>query len=194
MKKEDFYGTFWDVSKWTEKQKIQWQEKCFEIGFSWDFSHRKVCYLNAEAYFLSNTSGMSYSNDYYRDRDYRIEKQFSDMFPEEVQEQPKKLDIISEIVQLVQESQVTEEEEEEEETFEGLVYVSPEEDYAYLILNKLSEDQKLFIQQNLPCDEVVVHTTYPKLSLSGEVWYTGFGFSESATEVSFNDIFRYKEI
>lgn len=192
LKREDFYNTKWDVRDWTEEQKIQWQEKCFELGFAWIKSGHTFSHPYADFYYLERsiaiTWGLGGAVGY-------TEKQFSDMFPEEAPLQPK-LDVIQEIVVMVEshKSEISEEGDEDERGFEGLVYVEPKYSHSYIVLDKLSEEQKTFIQQNLDCDEDVSTTRYPKLSIHGSSWFTGFGFTnDTLLEVSFNHIFKYKE-
>lgn len=199
LKREDFIDTKWNACDWTEEQKIKWQEKCFELGFSWQ-GKTKVLGLNCNFFWMGDNNHLYFDNndyEFFLEED-SVEKQFSDMFPEKNPVQPEmkpEIDVIQEIVDMVESRKgEVEESEEDEHGFEGLVYVEPENDMSYLVLDKLSEEQKMFIQQNLKCDECIVTTKYPKLSISCGEYYTGFGFTDDTSlEISFNDIFKYKE-
>jgi len=190
MNKEDFYGTFWDVSDWTEGQKIQWQQRCFELGFSWSFGLPTPKYFGADTYFLEKNLGISYSSSQHRDSDCPTEKHYEDMFPAQPEE---KLDIIAEIVKLVRESQSVEEE--GEESFDGLVYVAPEVS-SYIFVPDLSDEQKNFLDSNLKWADS------DRLGLSDyKILNFGTGNSKwclssvtgGRTKINFNDIFQCKE-
>lgn len=197
MKKEDFYDTKWDTREWTEEQKIQWQEKCFELGFSWQ-GKVKIHGLDAEYYWLDRNNFIYLStNDYeYFLTESSEEKHYEDMFPEQSEE---KLDVIAEIVKLVHEAQGVEEEEEEEDSFEGLVYVAPEEEqdwmkYFSLGRKSCSEAQWDYILENCPLSAGTKGSEdYLQICNDGDGWFDNDESDSDDIVVTFNDIFQYKK-
>lgn len=192
MKKEDFYDTKWDARDWTEEQKIKWQNKCFELGFSWQ-EQVEIYGLDADYYWLDSDNFLYLdSMDYeYFLTENSEEKLYEDMFPAQPEE---KLDIIAEIVKLVQEAQ-SDEDVEDEDSFEGLVYVAPEEDCEILV-SSLSSEQKEFLSGNLVWDDLdrPINCNYPVLNYSSDNKNWIMCESSDISITSFNNIFQYKEV
>lgn len=192
MKKEDFYGSKWDARDWTEEQKIQWQNKCFELGFSWQ-GKVKIHGLDADYYWLDSDNFL-----YLESMDYEYfltesseEKHYEDIFPEQPEE---KLDVIAEIVKLVHEAQSVEDVE-DEDSFDGLVYVAPEVS-SYIFVPDLSEEQKNFLDNNLKwADSDRLRLSDYKILNFGtgkSKWCLSF-VEGGRARTNFNNIFQYKE-
>lgn len=199
MKKEDFYNTSWDASDWTVEQKIKWQEKCFELGFSWK-GETEVKFTQSNFYQLGYHD---ITWDYEHARVYTI-KQYSDMFPDEV---PAKQFTQEEMIQYIvdQVNERTSEEEtvdEDERGFEGLECVWDGKITLYLDFNKLSEDQIEFCYDYFKKngmwdyfgDSFEVHNSFVLDRNNGKVWVSCYASLErEGIPTSFNDIFQYKE-
>ena len=86
LNKEDFFKTKWDQSEWTLEQKIKWQQKCFELGFSWGFTEAGDTIQNLDkVYFYLSHSTLLYDHtevDY--EDDYSTPNVWEDMFPESI--------------------------------------------------------------------------------------------------------------
>ena len=193
MKKEDFYKTFWDVSERTEEQKTKWQQKCFELGFTWSGSGVGINHLYANTYFLEKTDRISYSANYFRTGDCPIEKHYENMFPNQLEE---KLDVVAAIVELVKEAQNIE----EEDSFDGLVYVAPEKGqpdskYFAILRRNCTEDQWGYILENCPIDSDGVFGNCKSLQICSDApeWFDNDEVDSDDIIVSFNDIFKYKK-
>lgn len=192
MKREDFINTKWDVREWTEEQKIQWQEKCFELGFKWGGEGVYVENSDKNFYYLS--TGILFGDDleFFNSDEDNI-KTFEDMFPEE------KLDPIQTIVEMVNErKQYIEDSEEGDRGFEGLVYIEPDfqDTLTYYVVEKksCSEDQWRYLVENL---QLCTGSTGKEGSLQncgdGNGWF-GHDYAEFKDKiVTFNDLFQYKE-
>lgn len=196
MKKEDFYFTKWDAREWTDEQKTRWQEKCFELGFSWGCGIGGVENLHATYYLLEDSKEITFLEISNRESflvNGAKQMFFEDMFPSENSEQPAHaLDVVAAIVEQVNLRKQQLECEEDDRGFEGLIYVEPDNQWDCLVLSKLTEDQKKFIFEELVCDESPLTTSYPKISFVGSSWTTGYGI-DGQREVTFNDLFQYKE-
>jgi hypothetical protein len=240
--REKFDGTFFDVSQWTDEQKTKFQERCFELDYQWLGYKADIQDLQAQRYYLRGVY-LTYANSQYKSAHHEVQKQYTDMFPEEIpQPKEKSVSIFDNPVWVTCSSddlsgltfnkdyevlhmdrggyQVYDdhgsivfthkshfykvlpedllpakdisESEEDERGFDELVYVEPTTPWDYLILSKLTEDQKAFIYQELVCDENPVTTEYPRISFEENAWYTGYGIEEG-NEISFNQLFKYKE-
>lgn len=80
----EFNKTKWNASEWTRKQKIKFQEKAFELGFTWCGSER-VDYLEVPYYFLEGkylNYACNRSKGLFADQPY-TPKTYEDMFPED---------------------------------------------------------------------------------------------------------------
>lgn len=188
MKKEDFYNTKWYCRAWTDEQKIQWQEKCFELGFSW-CKEKAVKYINRDYYYLGDDGSITWGESM-NDAPNFMTEEFSSMFPEQSEE---KLDVVAEIVKLVKESQTVEEV--DEDSFEGLDYVAPEVS-SYILTDDLSEDQKIFLDNKLKWSDSdrLRFSDYKILNFGtgNYKWCLGF-VTGGRVKTSFNNIFQYKE-
>lgn len=51
-KVDDWQSTTWDARDWTEEQRIQFQEKCFELGYVWGMDETNIYHLEAKTYQL----------------------------------------------------------------------------------------------------------------------------------------------
>ena len=187
MKKEDFYNTKWDVREWTEDMKIQWQNKCFELGFSWN-GKTEVFGLDANFFWMSGTN--LDANDYkYFLGESSTEKYYEDMFPEQPEE---KLDDVAEIVKLVHEVQSV-----EEDSFDGLVYVAPEEEqdwmkYFSLERKSCSEAQWDYILENCPLSAGTKGSEdYLQICNDGDGWFDNDESDSGDIVVTFNDLFQH---
>ncbi len=198
----EFGNTKFDVRDWSEEQKVQFQEKCFELGYSWECGGKIIYSAKFSALFLNGngfiTCGVILGNVPFKN-DTRVEKTWEDMFP------TTKLDVSKEIATLVFEALGKMEEEviqeEEENGFEGLEYNQPDliGDYYVVLLNCVSEEQLTFLEDNLE-----LHPNY-KLSdnevpvglasLTGEGdWFFCTRIDNLDTRITFNDLFKYKEV
>ncbi len=197
----EFGNTKWDVRDWTEEQKVQFQEKCFELGYQWLDTGKKVysssiyfIYLNGNGNITANfMEDLAYFNN-----NYRAEKTWEDMFP------TPKLDVSKEIATLVFEALDKMEEEviqEDGNGFEGLEYDQPDliDNYYVVPLNCVSAEQLTFLEDNLD-----LHPSY-KLSdnevpvglasLTGEGdWFFCTRIDNLDTRIAFNDLFKYEEV
>jgi len=63
VKKEDFIDTKWDAREWTKEQKVKWQNRMFEIGFSWGGWDKRVRYITSDFYYVSDSS-VTYGGDF----------------------------------------------------------------------------------------------------------------------------------
>ncbi len=84
----EFNNSKWDATEWTIEQKIKWQEKCFELGYFWEFTGKNISHLDKEYYYLYNcqrsiTQGLGISDSEYFSQHENEEKQYEDMFPVE---------------------------------------------------------------------------------------------------------------
>lgn len=200
MSKLKFAGRKWDARNWTREQKIQWQEKAFELGYSWSTSDaQKPAYLSEDFFVTCRDSQELFNSD----EEQHFGKSsgellnFEDMFPEEEDE---KLDVIKEITELFSESI-----EEDERSFEGLIYECPDIkylDYWYIPLKDLSEDQIEFLSGYFTTDGRFTFNNledilmYQKGNSDGEfIWtnhYSRTG-SNRLHKVAFNDLFKYED-
>lgn len=124
----EFSNTKFDVRDWSEEQKVQFQEKCFELGYGWGekgFNQRMI-HIYYNTYYLNGDGSITFANlpDVRTfNNDHRVEKTWEDMFP------TPKLDVSKEIATLVFEALGKMEEEviqeEDEDGFENLTYVHP---------------------------------------------------------------------
>ncbi len=207
LKREDLINTKWDVRDWSEEQKTLWQEKCFELGFSWWCVPEAVSNQDATHYWLEQDLDILYISDSDHDyflRDEAVQKQFSDMFPE--YEIPKPIDVVEEIRQLFiakmgkEDFEGGSDEDEDERGFDGLVYVEPRliEKYYVILLSDLSEAQILFLEDNLQFhpnggsekDEDIKGLA----SERGEGdWFFYSSTSPHDTRISFNQLFKYED-
>lgn len=200
LKREDFQGTWFDVSKWTEKQKVEFQLKCFELGYRWLSQQAQVQELQAGRYYLIRDC-ITYSYSQYESTKHKVEKQFSDMFPE--YETPKPIDVVEEIKQLFvaemgkEDSEGCSEEDEDERGFDGLVYVEPDRDVC-IPYSVLSQDQKEFLLDSLNFKTCYGHNEPNAWHFSYEegdlVWFTETQeICDRDFLISFNDLFRYED-
>lgn len=202
MSELKFEGRKWDARNWTREQKIQWQEKTFELGYSWD--GEGVHYLDS-SYYTTNKDGSLYRSDvsYHFSESSGELLTFGDMFPEEKEE---KLDVIKEITELFSESLVDDNvSEEDERGFEGLVYVEPDLpylDYWYIHLEDLSSEQLHFLSKFFTTDNRFTFEDeegilmYQKGNSDGMVIWTNYLSrcgSTKMNKVSFNDLFQYED-
>ncbi|AOQ26777.1 hypothetical protein [Vibrio phage S4-7] len=177
MSELKFAGRNWDARNWTREQKIQWQEKTFELGYSW--YGEGVHYLDSP-YYTTNKDGSLYRSDvsYHFSESSGELLTFGDMFPEE---------------------------EEDERSFEGLIYECPDIkylDYWYIPLKDLSEDQIEFLSGYFTTDGRFTFNNledilmYQKGNFDGEVIWTNH-YSRTGSnrlhKVSFNDLFKYED-
>ncbi len=197
-----FGNTKFDVRDWTEEQKVQFQEKCFELGYGWLHTGKEVYDTPFSFLFISGNKDFTCSeeNDLeYFKHNYRAEKTWEDMFP------TPKLDVSKEIATLVFEALDKMEEEviqeEEENGFEGLEYHPPNliDKYYVVPLDCVSDEQLTFLEDNLD-----LHPSY-KLSdnevpvglasLTGEGdWFFCTRVDTLDTRITFNDLFKYEEV
>ena len=164
----DFANTKWFVRDWSEEQKVQFQEKCFELGYGWSFkdNSQSVGQLDAVTYYLSKNGGITCSHF---ETTSRGTKPWEDMFP------APKLDVSKEIATLVfeglakmeeegikeEEERIKEEEEtkqeEEESGFDNLTYLTTGAGIPVWLVGNLSDEQiayMLAVLRNL-------NATYP---------------------------------
>lgn len=83
-KLDDWQSTTWDARDWTEEQRIQFQEKCFELGYRWG-GNKTIQHFEAKTYQLWN-HGIGYTNNIdWLERAIRAgtftPKKWEDMFP-----------------------------------------------------------------------------------------------------------------
>jgi hypothetical protein len=84
--------TKWDQSSWSIEQKIQWQNKCFELGYTWRAV--RAVWKNANFFYLRDGK-ISYSDGLnFVPNHPSVEMVWSDMFPEEC----KSIDIFNTIL------------------------------------------------------------------------------------------------
>ena len=203
LKREEFQGTWFNTSKWTEKQKVKFQLKCFELGYRWLGHEELPQELDAARYFLSRNC-ITYADNQYDSPVHNVEKFYEDMFPN--YEAPKSINVVEEITQLFVaemdkgDFEECSEEDEDERGFEGLVYVEPEPtgNYYILPLDGLSEEQSTFLNNTLDFHphsglgrgEVAVGLA----SLKGkDNWFFCTSITSIDTRISFNDLFKYED-
>ncbi len=146
----EFGNTKFDVRDWTEEQKVQFQEKCFELGYGW-LHTGKGKYEKGFDFLYINKNGditlMMSDFNYFKSTSH-TEKTWEDMFPTPT------LDVSKEIATLVFEALDKMEEEviqgEDGNGFDNLKFVAPVTDK---ILNwevkNLSDLQIQFMLNNL---------------------------------------------
>lgn len=82
-KETDWRNTKWDVRKWTEEQKIKFQEECFNFGYNWT-GRMQVKNIDATAYHINSDGRLWFweQDDIinFYSPDYGIEKKWEDMF------------------------------------------------------------------------------------------------------------------
>ncbi|AGG57938.1 hypothetical protein VPBG_00166 [Vibrio phage helene 12B3] len=196
LKREDFQGTWFDVSGWTEEQKTQFQLKCFELGYRWFINDARVQELQASRYFLIRNC-ITYSTGQYYSREHEVQKQFTDMFPN--YEAPKPIDVVEEIRQLFVAEMGKEDSEvgEDERGFEGLVYVEPDRGVC-IPYSVLSQDQKEFLLDSLSFKTCYGHNEPNACHFSydegAKVWFTETReLCDRDFLISFNDLFKYED-
>ncbi len=198
----EFGNTKFNVRYWSKEQKVQFQEKCFELGYGWKCGGKTIYSVAFETIYLNGngeiTCGFMLEYAPFKN-DSRVEKTWEDMFP------TPKLDVSKEIATLgFDELAKMEEEviqEEAEGGFEGLEYNQPDliGNYYVVPLNCVSEEQLTFLEANLD-----LHPSY-KLSdnevpvglasLTGEGdWFFCTSIGNLDTRITFNDLFKYKEV
>lgn len=200
LTREEFDGTFFDVSEWTDEQKTKFQERCFELGYTWRGQYGTVQELQASRYYLGRCY-LTFTNFQYESANHPVQKYYSDMFPEEIQAPTPKLDVISEIVKLVQEREEVSVSEEDERGFDGLVYTEiengkPSEQYFVIKKRQCSPDQWDYLFNNLQITQGTEQGDEdPTLQIcnDGEGWFGNDDISRTDTVISFNDLFKYKE-
>lgn len=77
------------------------------------------------------------------------------------------------------------------EGFEDLVFVEPKEEWDYLVLSKLSHEQKVFMMNMLEIDEGLLTTKLPRVCFMVDMnfpWYTASPI-DRGKEIFFNDLF-----
>ncbi|CAM0059271.1 hypothetical protein VPHK460_0211 [Vibrio phage K460] len=205
LKREDLLSSKWDVRDWSEEQRTWWQQECFKLGILWFCSSvAELDHLDAEdcAFYYIEPTGILMQDDHDCETEFTelnfTEKQFSDMFPD--YEAPKSVNVVEEITQLFSEEMDKEGSDEDERGFEGLVYVEPKfiEKYYVILLSDLSEEQLLFLEDNLQFhpnggsekDEF----TKGLASARGEGdWFFYSSTSPQDTRISFNQLFKYED-
>ncbi|AUR94155.1 hypothetical protein NVP1193O_024 [Vibrio phage 1.193.O._10N.286.52.C6] len=193
LKREDFQGTWFDVSEWTEEQKTQFQLKCFELGYKWFTDDVRVQELGASRYFLIRDC-ITYSTGQYYSREHEVQKQFTDIFPE--YEAPKPIDVVEEIKQLflAEMDKNTFEGDEAERGFEGLVYVETGILGASIPFKSLSEGQLTFITEMFDITETTIGKTHVTFLTTGEVYFSSPKQSDkSCYNLTFNQLFKYED-
>lgn len=94
LKREDLYDTKWDVSDWSEEQKVWWQTACFDLGISWSVGYEEltILHLDRDYYVVSEWSSgqeITWCADLeYFQGHHGEDKQFSDMFPNHEAQKP----------------------------------------------------------------------------------------------------------
>jgi hypothetical protein len=85
MKKEDFINTKWDAREWTKEQKAKWQNRIFELGFSWGGWDKRVRYITSDFYYVSDSS-VTYGGDFafFNGREGKL-MTYEDAFPSPTQ-------------------------------------------------------------------------------------------------------------
>ena len=199
LKREDFQGTWFDASKWTEKQKVKFQLKCFDLGYRWLAREERSQELGAARYFLIGDC-ITYSLIQYDSVKHKVEKFYEDMFPN--YEAPKPIDVVEEITKLFSEEMDKEDfdGDEDERGFEGLVYVEPKfiEKYYVIPLAWLSEEQSTFLNNTLDFHphgdsvEDVVAAGLASLEGKGN-WFFCTEVDVTDTKISFNQLFKYED-
>jgi hypothetical protein len=76
----DFKHTKWDQSKWTEEQKIQWQNRCFGLGYYWQRKESTTpVNLHMDCFVIESSSRLAVITESFEDYDH-IECLWDDMF------------------------------------------------------------------------------------------------------------------
>ena len=197
MSKLKFAGRKWDARKWTREQKIQWQEKAFELGYS--RSREGVNYLDS-TYYTTNKDGSlyrSWAGCHFPESSGEL-LTFGDIFPEE--EEDEKLDVIKEITGLFSERLLEEDvSDEEERGFRGLVYVEPEfkdsNTYFSILRKNCTEPQWKYLLDTLDLFREEPHGMYESLQNcgDGDGWFDCSSVDDDDVVVSFNDLFQYED-
>jgi hypothetical protein len=84
MSELKFANTKWDARTWTEEQKIKWQEKAFELGYTLGSCREPSC-LDSSFFFLEGDGCITQERgdlDYFY-RCKEVQKTFEDVFPQE---------------------------------------------------------------------------------------------------------------
>lgn len=194
MSELKFTGRNWDARNWTREQKIQWQEKTFELGYSWD--GEGVHYLDSP-YYTTNKDGSLYRSDvsYHFSESSGELLTFGDMFPEE--QEDEKLDVIKEITELFSESIEEDVSDEDECSFDGLVYVQPDlsNTWIYYRIEKdtCSEEQWQYLVDTLPPSTNITGKE-SSLQNCGDGWFDNNDELQPEDIVTpFNDLFQYED-
>ncbi|CAH9014286.1 conserved hypothetical protein [Vibrio phage 501E54-1] len=189
----EFANTKWDVRNWTEEQKIQFQNKGFELGYGWLHTGKEK-YEKGFAFLSIDENGhMTFivaDFSYFSSEPY-VEKTWEDMFP------TPKLDVIEEIVSMV----FPEDTQEEYEGigFDNLTYLAPEEGVPNWEVSKLSDDQLQFLLDTFRIKEEPVSVEFIRTYGGGYKYLfisaiVGIGPTNLQEEgdiiVSFNDTFK----
>lgn len=204
----EFLMTEWDVRDWSEKQRVQWQEKCFELGFSWPLSGKTVSHTGRSFYYFLGYGDILHG--FSTDTDFTL-KQFEDMFPaKELLQEDEKLDVVSEILELVnqrkqevEEGVVQENPSQEGTGFENLTYHCPKhltDEYLCIDVCNLSSAQKEFLVENLEWSCSVSSEELLKLqkgflnlcSDGRDKWFFSPCKTYVDTEIFFNTIYKEK--
>ncbi|CAH9014335.1 conserved hypothetical protein [Vibrio phage 424E50-1] len=189
----EFANTKWDVRNWTEEQKIQFQNKGFELDYGWLHTGKEK-YEKGFAFLSIDGNGhMTFIVDdfaYFSSKPY-VEKTWEDMFP------TPKLDVIEEIVSMV----FPEDTQDEDEGigFDNLTYLAPEEGVPNWEVSKLSDDQLQFLLDTFRIKEKPVSVEFTRTYGGGYKYLyintiVGIGHTNLQEEgdviVSFNDTFK----
>lgn len=193
MSEQKFAGRKWDARNWTREQKIQWQEKAFELGYRW-FGVREFEYIDKDFFITPFTGTWMFFGE---SANHGFESSgelltFEDMFPEEEEE---KLDVIKEITELFYERLLEEDvSDEEERGFEGLVYVQPKVFGASVPLKNLTEPQIEFISEMFNIGLPPEGKTHFSCLSTGDRYYSRpKWYNDSCYNLSFNDLFKYED-
>ncbi len=200
-----FGNTKWDVRDWSERQKVQFQEKCFELGYGWLHTGKgkyekgfDSIYINKVGYITFMMSDFNYFKSI-----SHTEKTWEDMFP------TPKLDVSKEIATLVFEALDKMEgeviQEEDGNGFDNLEFMQIPQLGASIRLDRLSEDQLVYITNMFdlpPRDIGFTHITFnPEVEIiagrvvapskNDEVFYTIPAEAyKPCFNLSFNDFFK----
>ncbi|CAL9974313.1 hypothetical protein VPHF99_0191 [Vibrio phage F99] len=204
LKREDFIDTWFDVSKWTEKQKVKFQLKCFELGYRWIGHEERPQELDGARYFLIR-SCITYSTTQYDSNEHKVEKFYEDMFPD--YEAPKPINVVGEITQLFSEEMDKEDSDEDERSFEGLVInsnVVESEQHWVIFLKDLSNEQLQWMESVFTTDSRYIPTQGSQDVVMGNLrgedamsmwsnYSKDFLPSITCTVITFNQLFKYED-
>ena len=206
LKREDFQGTWFDASKWTEKQKVKFQLKCFDLGYRWLAREERPQELDAARYFLIGDC-ITYSLTQYDSVKHRVEKFYEDMFPD--YEAQKPIDVVAEIKQLFSEEmdKVDSDVEEDERGFEGLLINAnavESEQHWVIFLKDLSNEQLQWMESVFTTDSRYTPTSGSQDVVMGNLrgedamsmwsnYSRDFLPALNCTVVTFNQLFKYED-